>query len=71
MREVVEHALPVLGARLVERDITQDPELERRYVFDIPVLLYDGREIARYRIGAEELLPRLRAAGFPARNDLA
>jgi thiol-disulfide isomerase/thioredoxin len=67
MREVVEHALPALGAELVERDITEDAELERRYVFDIPVLLYDGREVARHRIGADELLPRLRAAGFRSR----
>ncbi len=64
MREVVERALPALGARLVERDITQDPELERRYVFEIPVLLYEGKEVARHRIGPEELLTRLRAAGF-------
>jgi hypothetical protein len=68
MREVVEHALVAIGARLLERDITQDPELERRYVFDIPVLLYEGREVARHRIAADELLPRLRAAGFPARD---
>ena len=64
MREVVEQALPALGARLEERDITQDPELERRYVFDIPVLLYEGREVARHRIAPDELLPRLRAAGL-------
>jgi hypothetical protein len=70
MRELVEHALPALGARLVERDITEDAELERRYVFDIPVLLYEGREIARHRIAVDELVPRLRAAGFPARDDL-
>jgi Glutaredoxin-like domain (DUF836) len=64
MREVVERALPALGARLLERDITQDPELERLYVFEIPVLLYEGKEVARHRLGADELLPRLRAAGF-------
>ena len=64
MREVVERALPALGARLVDRDITQDPELERRYVFDIPVLLYEGNEVARHRLDPDELLPRLRAAGF-------
>ena len=64
MREVVERALPALGARLVERDITEDPELERRYVFDIPVLLVKGKEVARHRVGSDELLPRLRAAGF-------
>jgi hypothetical protein len=64
MREVVERALPGLRARLVERDITGDPELERRYVFEIPVLLYEGHEVARHRLEPEELLPRLRAAGF-------
>jgi len=66
MRAIVEHALPALGARLEERDITQDPELERRYAFDIPVLLFEGREVARHRITADELRPRLRAAGFRA-----
>ncbi len=64
MREVVERALPALGARLEERDITQDPELERRYVFEIPVLLFEGREVARHRVTADELLPKLRAVGF-------
>jgi hypothetical protein len=66
MREIVEPALPALGARLEERDITEDPELERRYVFEIPVLLFEGREVARHRIAAAELLPKLRAAGFRA-----
>ena len=65
MREIVERALPALGARLEERDITQDPELERRYFLDIPVLLFDGREVARHRIAADELVSRLRATGFP------
>lgn len=64
MREIVEHALPALGARLEERDITKDPDLERRYVFEIPVLLFEGREVARHRITADELWPKLRAAGF-------
>ncbi len=64
MREIVERALPALGARLEERDITQDAELERRYVFEIPVLLFEGREVARHRIAADELVPRLRAAGL-------
>ncbi|HEY7513346.1 MAG TPA: glutaredoxin family protein [Vicinamibacteria bacterium] len=59
MREVVERALPGLRARLVERDITQDPELERRYVFEIPVLLLGDREIARHRITEGELRQRL------------
>jgi len=66
MRELLERALPALGAGLEERDVTDDPELERRYLLEIPVLLFEGREVARHRITADELLPRLRAVGFPA-----
>jgi len=65
MKELLETALPALGARLQERDIREDPTLERRYVLEIPVLLYEDREIARYRITAAELWARLRTAGFP------
>jgi hypothetical protein len=65
MKELLEGALPALGARLVEKDIREDPALERRYFLEIPVLLYGDREIARYRITAAELRERLRAAGFP------
>jgi hypothetical protein len=65
MKELVERELPALGARLLEKDIRDDPALERRYVLEIPVLLYGDREIARYRVTAAELAERLRAAGFP------
>jgi len=65
MRELVEGQLPALGARLVEKDIRDDPALERRYLLEIPVLLYGDRQIARYRVTAGELVERLRAAGFP------
>ena len=60
--------LRVLGeggsASFVETDVTEDPELERHYVFDIPVLLADGREVARHRIGEAELRERLAALGL-------
>jgi hypothetical protein len=59
MREIVEKLALELGHSLHERDVTQDPELERRYVLEIPVLLMDGREIARHRITAAELRARL------------
>ncbi len=39
-----------------EIDISKDAELEARYGQEIPVLLIDGRKVAKYRIGAAELL---------------
>jgi thiol-disulfide isomerase/thioredoxin len=59
MREIVERLAPELRLGFHERDVTEDPELERRYVLEIPVLLLDGREIARHRITAAELRERL------------
>jgi hypothetical protein len=61
-REMAEVAGPVaarLGYALRERDVRDDPELERRYVFEIPVLLLDGREVVRHRVTAAELAARL------------
>jgi hypothetical protein len=37
------HGLPV--PRVVERDIDQDAELQRRYAFTIPVVALAGREL--------------------------
>jgi hypothetical protein len=53
---------PLLSARgivLLVRDVREDPELFRRYRFEIPVLLADGVEIARHRITRDELAARL------------
>ena len=55
MKAVVERVVPAFGATLVEKDVREDPALERRYVFEIPVLLVGGREIARHRIEEPEL----------------
>jgi glutaredoxin len=38
-----------------EVDISRDPALEQRYGLEIPVLMVDGRKVAKYRIGEEEL----------------
>ena len=59
MREIVETLALELGLDFHERDVTEDPVLERRYVLEIPVLLLDGREIARHRITEAELRDRL------------
>ena len=54
-----------LGLALAERDIRSDPELDALYRHDIPVLLLDGREVARHRVSAEDLRERLRKMGSP------
>lgn len=41
-------------------DITGHPELEARYGQDIPVILLDGREIARHVLRERNLLKLLR-----------
>jgi hypothetical protein len=64
--ELKEIALPVLtelGLALVERDVRDDPELERRYLLEIPVLLLGEQEVARHRITAEGLRQQLAALG--------
>lgn len=40
---------------LTEVDISNDPELERRWGSEIPVLLHEGQEIARHRISVSRL----------------
>ena len=59
MREVVEEVTGNLGVAFIERDVRDDPELERRYVLEIPVLLMGTEVIARYRITPDELRERL------------
>lgn len=57
MRAVV--ARIVDAADVIERDVRDDPVLERRYVFEIPVLLLGEVEVARHRVSAAELQARL------------
>lgn len=44
-----------------EVDISTDPALEERYGLDIPVLMLNGRKIAKYRITEAELTRALDA----------
>jgi hypothetical protein len=46
-----------------EIDVSTDPELESRYGVEIPVLLVDGKKVAKYRVTEEELLRILTAGG--------
>lgn len=55
MKAVVEPIAREIGARLEEIDISTDPQLERRYGQEIPVLLVNGAKAAKYRISAAEI----------------
>ncbi|HUG53712.1 MAG TPA: glutaredoxin family protein [Vicinamibacteria bacterium] len=48
MRSVVAPVATEMGLGLEEKDVRSDPELAR-YRHDIPVLLLEGREVARHR----------------------
>lgn len=62
MKAVVERVSRTHDLRLLEVDISTDPELERLYGVDIPVLLIEGKEAARHRVSEAELL-RILAGG--------
>jgi hypothetical protein len=64
MRAVALPVLADLGLRLEEKDVREDPVLEKRYVFEIPVLLLGETEVARHRVTAEELRGRLQELGL-------
>lgn len=66
MLEVVRPALRAAGLTLTERDITASFEDYLKYRHDIPVLVVDGREIARHRITDAALAAALAAAGITA-----
>jgi hypothetical protein len=61
MRGVVQGVLARRGGILVERNVHDDPELRRRYRFEIPVLLLGERELARHRVTEAALVERLDA----------
>ena len=66
MKAVVERVVrSAAGPLTIEAiDISTDPALEGRYGAEIPVLLIDGRKVAKYRIG-EEALRRILSAAKP------
>ena len=50
------------AARLEEINVETDVDLERRFGLEIPVLLLDGKKVAKFRV-SEEVLTRLLRAG--------
>ena len=64
MRKEVKPVLRGLGLELLERDVRDDPELEKRYLLEIPVLLWGEHEVALHRTTGEALRRRLRQMGL-------
>lgn len=53
------------GIAVEEKDIRSDPDLEKRYLLEIPVLLAGDREVARGRVNEPELRKALVLLGIP------
>jgi glutaredoxin len=50
-----------LDVRVEEIDISTDPSLEARYGTEIPVLLINGKKVAKYRVSEFELARLIRS----------
>ena len=64
MRDLLDIALRGTGLAVVECNIALDLGDYERYKHDIPVLMIDGREIARHRITEAALAAALQDAGL-------
>lgn len=63
MKAIVNRVASAIPGRLQieEVDISTDPDLEQRYGLEIPVLLVDGKKVAKYRVKEDDLRRMLRA----------
>lgn len=66
MKEVVDRLARSHRLALTVVDISTQPALERRWGFEIPVLLRDGRIVARHRITEQELAAALVRPTWPS-----
>jgi glutaredoxin len=64
MLDLLHAALHGTGVAVAERNIALDLDDYERYKHDIPVLMIDGREVARHRIAEPALMAALRDAGL-------
>lgn len=64
MLELLHRALRGTDVTVDERNIALDLDDYERYKHDIPVLLIDGREVARHRLAEPALVAALRDAGL-------
>ena len=55
MKDVVRRVIAHSDITFEEVDISTDPVLTERYGMEIPVLLIDGRKVAKYRVSEPQL----------------
>ena len=60
MKQVIDAVAARVPLHLDVVDISQDPALTERYGLEIPVLLVEGRKVAKYRVSESELLRALK-----------
>jgi glutaredoxin len=61
-KDVLDRQRELLGFELQVVDISGDPELERSYREQIPVVFVDGRKAFKYRVDPLELARRVTSA---------
>jgi len=61
-KAVIEQFRSVYPMDLQTINVETNPELERRYGYDIPVVLINGREAFRHRVDRSELERKLKTA---------
>jgi glutaredoxin len=64
MLDLLQRALRGSGVDVAEHNITLDLDNFERYKHEIPVLVIDGRAVARHRISEPALHAALTAAGI-------
>jgi len=64
MAEVLEKVLPKYDLTYIALDIDQDPDLKRRFTDVIPVLLRNGKPVAKTRLDSRQLERILRRRRF-------
>ena len=57
MKAIVSRTMQKISTPITidEVDISTDPELERMYGIEIPVLMVNGKKVAKYRVTEAEL----------------
>lgn len=59
MKIVVANVARQFSVEVEEVDISADPDLMQEYGEQIPVLMLDGKKIAKYRISEADLIRRI------------
>ena len=62
-RALIAPVLAEFGAALREVNIEEDPVLQERYAWDIPVIFIGARKVAKHRVDAALFRRQLREAG--------